>query len=180
MALARSFESLETAKQRLVAELETWGNARLRFQPNLKSWSTLDVVDHLVKVEDAFLQEVDEALPGSRKVNLRERFGALAVICVMRSPLRIQTPPSAAQVLPQGLTTWAETRENWGKVRERLRLLLDQIRPERHQLALFRHPVSGWMTIRRGLGFLDAHLRHHQYQLERLKRATSRLGSQPG
>jgi hypothetical protein len=65
----------------------------------------------------------------------------------------------------------AEAIGQWVKNRERLFSLLDSLQPDQLSLGVFRHPVSGWMTMPQALAFLSAHIRHHEYQLDRLKSA---------
>jgi len=135
----------------------------------------LDVLDHLVKVEEALLEAAHEQLPNGIPVTFKDRVGAFFVISVMRSPMRVKVPTSATMVLPEATTDSHDTAKRWSEVREQMANLLRSLQPEQLRTGLFRHPVSEWMTMANALAFLSAHLRHHEYQLNRLNSATRNL-----
>jgi hypothetical protein len=169
-AVKRWFEKLERQKQTVLADVAGLSAAQLAFRPEA-SWSVLNVLDHLVKVEKAFVANVHGHLPNGMPVTLRDRVGGMAVIFVMQSPMRVKVPPAASMVLPEATVTLPETGARWAEVREEMADLLGSLRPEQSGCGLFRHPIGGWMTMARGLQFLSAHMRHHGYQLNRLKSA---------
>jgi hypothetical protein len=131
------------------------------------------VLDHLMKVEKASLEAVQEKLPDGTPITFRDRLGVLFINSLMRSPIRVKVPASAAVVLPQGTADLSGTVTAWGDVREQMANLLGSLQPEQLRCGLFRHPVSGWMTMPDALAFLSAHLQHHTYQINRLKSANS-------
>ena len=170
--LERRFERLERQKAALLSGISIWSTARLRFQPDPASWSVLDVLQHLVKVEEAFLRAVGANLPHGRALTLKDRVGALAVLGVMRSPIRVKVPARAATVAPEATEDLPLLTVHWDQAREKLGQLLNVLSPEQFCRGLFRHPVSGWMSVPQGLAFLSAHLRHHEYQVDRLEKAS--------
>lgn len=99
-ALRYSFERLEKEKAGLLSGMSSWPEERLRFRPEPLAWSTLDVLDHLVKVEKGFLSQVRSSLPEGHAVSIPGRLRALMVNLVMRSPLRVKVPAGAEIVLP--------------------------------------------------------------------------------
>ena len=68
-------------------------------------------------------------------------------------------------------TDLEEISSRWIAVRQDISGLLQSLESQQLRCGLFRHPVSGWMTISQTLAFTSAHLRHHVYQVERLKKA---------
>ena len=173
--IRQSFETLERQKARLLSEVLTWSAERAQFRPEPTGWSTLDVLDHLVKVEKAFLRTVQNNLPDGHPVTYKDRIGALFIIGVMRSPMHVKVPASATTVLP-GTTTDSRTLSNkWDETRGEMAGLLTALLPSQFRAGLFRHPVSGWMTVSQAMAFLSAHLRHHGYQLNKLRSATREL-----
>lgn len=170
--LARSFEKLERQKTEALGEIAAWSPERLRFRPDPASWSTLDVLDHLMKVEQALLKAVMANLPHGQPVSLRSRLGARLVIGVMRSRLRVKVPPAATSVLPGAKLDPAGLGPRWTATRDELGALLATLSREQLRRGLFRHPVSGWMTMPHAVTFLAAHFGHHQRQLARLRHAS--------
>ena len=128
-----------------------------------------------MKVEKGLLESVQDQLPNGTPLKFKDQMGALFIIAVMQSPMRVKVPASASMVLPDVMADTSETAVRWSEVREDMANLLRSLRPEQLRCGLFRHPVSGWMTMRQALAFLSAHLRHHDYQLNRLKSAIRKL-----
>ena len=170
--LGRSFEKLERQKAAVLAEIAAWSAARLRFQPEAPSWSALDVLDHLLKVEHAVISAVQASLPDGQPVRLKNRLRAWVVIGVMRSPLRVKVPSSATRVWPGKSLDPSLIAPRWNAKREQMASLLETLSPAQLRRGLFRHPVSGWMTMPQAMAFLCAHLGHHGRQLARLKHAS--------
>ena len=169
--LQRSFTRLEEQKRDLLADLSTWTEEERRFRPAPNSWSALDVIEHLVKVECESLAHIQTKLSDSHPVTIRERIGARVVFAVMLSPLRIKTPPSVAAVLPDGSATENEIVGRWHDVRKDMNLLTERLRPDQLTSGLFHHPVSGSMGMVDALTFLSVHITHHTYQLRRIRTA---------
>jgi uncharacterized damage-inducible protein DinB len=174
-AIWHGFEKLETQKQKVLADVGRLSAAQLRFRPEPTAWSVSDVLDHLVKVEKALLGAVQDQLPDGTLLKFKDRVGTLFIIAIMQSPVRVKVPSTAAMVLPEATADTSETAMRWSQVREEMADMLRSLRPEQLRCGLFRHPVSGWMTMAQALKFLSAHLRHHDYQLNRLKSASRKL-----
>ena len=170
-AIWRWFERLETQKQKVLTDVAGLSAAQLRFRPEPTAWSVPDVLDHLIKVEKALLEAVQDQLPNGTPLKFKDRVGASFIIAVMHSPMRVKVPASASMVLPESRADSSKIAARWSEVREEMADLLRSLRPEQLSCGLFRHPVSGWMTMAQALAFLSAHLRHHDYQLNRLKSA---------
>ena len=173
--LQQWFERLERQKRVVLSDLSRWSESAIRYRPEPAAWAALDVVDHLVKVEKASLEGINNQLPNGVPVTLKNRIGGLLVISVMKSPMRIKVPASVSMVLPQSPTDQAEIARHWDEVRAEMGDLLRSLQPSQLRCGVFQHPVSGWMTMPQAMAFLSAHLRHHGYQLRRLKNATRGL-----
>ncbi len=174
--LSHSFHKLERQRRNLLAGVSTWSEARLRFRPDPSTWSMLDMLDHLLKVELEILKAINASLPDGVPVTLKDRFGALMVAGVMLSPMRIKVPGAASEVLPAATSSLAEIAQKWGSSRLELLQLLNSLSSSQLRLGLFRHPVAGWMTIAQTMNFFSVHLTHHRHQFARLKQATRTLG----
>lgn len=176
--LQRSFDRLEQQKAALLSDVAIWPAERVCFRPNPAAWSALDVLDHLVKVEKAAFEFIQKQLPKGAPVTLKDQLGRLMVICVMKSPMRVKAPSSVAEAIqPAQASDQVAIAAEWQQTRTELYNLLQSIQPDQMRRGLFHHPVSGWMTLPQAMAFLSAHLGHHNYQLKRLKHASSALSS---
>ena len=165
------FAKLERQKQTMLAELAPWPMERTSLRPGPAEWSALDVLDHLIKVEIAFLRSVRKHLPNGHPITARERLQTMLVISLMKSPLRVKVPAASKMVLPDLESDPSGMAARWSLVRSDIGSLLQSIQPEQLRCGLFRHPVGGWMAIPNALAFLSAHLSHHRYQIRRIEAA---------
>jgi hypothetical protein len=173
--LSRMMEKLERQKSAVLSGPSTWPVERLQFRTDAAAWSTLDVFDHLLKTEASLVRTAQSNLSKNRKVGIKEKIGGWMVSAMMRTPLRVKVPPTATAVLPGRAPDLSVIAPRWEKVRVEMADLVSRLTPEQLPAGLFRHPVSGWMTMPQALQFLSAHLRHHEYQLDRIRRASSGL-----
>jgi hypothetical protein len=173
--LERRFSHLERQKQALLEDLATWPAARLSFRPAPSAWSALEVLDHLCRVERGWTLAVRRNLADGPQVTVRDRVGALVVNAVMRSPRRVKVPAAATAVLPAGAHDLPALASRWADGRLQMHALLDGLVPGQCRKGVFKHPVAGWMPIPTALTFLSAHLRHHGYQLDRLRGSSSSI-----
>ncbi|MBV8865323.1 MAG: DinB family protein [Acidobacteriaceae bacterium] len=171
-AIRTQLEKLERQKQTMLSNAAQLTLRQQHFRPAATAWSSLNLLDHLMKVESGFLQGVRGQLPKGAPLRFSDRIGALLVITVMLSPMRVKVPPAAAISLPEQDPDLSLIGPAWARVREQMADLLESLEPEQLNIGLFRHPVGGWMPIQTGLAFLSAHLRHHRYQLRRLQSAS--------
>jgi hypothetical protein len=171
----RAFHKLERQKDGLLHDLSTWPTSCLAYKPNAGAWTAYNVLDHVIRVEESVIEDIQANVATRRTVTMRDHLGALLVNCVMRSPMRIAVPDSATMVLPTGISDLAELKVQWAKTRWNMSALLHSLSADELHCGLFRHPVAGWMTMPETMTFCSAHLAHHVFQLNRLRRASANL-----
>jgi uncharacterized damage-inducible protein DinB len=154
------FKTLQEKTKTLLAYVQPWTSEQLTFRPAPNSWSTLDVLDHLSKVEQNILNAIKLNLPHGQAIPLKDRIAGTF----------IKVPPGS-KVHPDPTPHLPTITQRWTKAQNEMAELLTTLSPSQKQTGLFQHPVSGWMTISQTLDFLHAHLRHHEYQLATIKRA---------
>jgi len=169
--IQKKFAKLEEQKERLLSDISKLPAKRLRFRPNPKTWSILEILDHLVKVEDSIMNMVRQNLPDGNQVSPIDRLGAVMVTSMMKTTIRVKVPAQATMVLPQDVDGLAEIETRWNLTRTEMSRLLSSLQNEQLKCGLFRHPVGGWMTMAQTLGFISAHLKHHVFQINRVSAA---------
>lgn len=164
------FAALERRRQALLAELETLDDAALSFRPAPGAWSILEVVHHLVLVEEGVLQAAHDG-PGRprRRKNLRERVGCAAVWLVFKLGLRVKIPTK--RVRPQPGLSLSRLEQEWAASRTSLEAYLDSTRASMPSETMFRHPIGGPMNVEQTLLFLTRHFDHHRRQISRIRRS---------
>jgi uncharacterized damage-inducible protein DinB len=164
------FASLERRRQALLGDLETLGDAALSFRPAPGTWSLLEVVHHLVLVEQGILRPGhDRPDQPRRRKNLRERVGCAAVWLVFKLGLRVKIPTN--RVRPQPGLSLSRLEQEWAASRMSLEAYLDSTPASMPSETMFRHPIGGPMNVEQTLLFLTRHFDHHRRQISRIRRS---------
>ena len=75
-------------------------------------------------------------------------------------------------VLPDRDVELAAALRRWDDTRRELARLLDDAGPDHLRGGVFRHPVSGWISVEQVVRFFAVHMHHHGFQLARLAAAS--------
>jgi hypothetical protein len=168
--LHRLIERLEQERYGLLSRVEAWPREWLSHKPSTAEWSALEVVDHLRKTELAVMLSCRENLKSrEHTVTRSERAKAVALIAMMRLPIKLKVPDPVSFVRPDPVNTLEEVLGSWTASASDLRRSVEAFAIEDCNIGVMFHPAAGWMDIRAALTFLSVHLRHHQFQLQRIK-----------
>ena len=167
----RIFQDLERQKQALLSRIASWPAEHRRFRAKAANWSPVEIVDHLVRVEETAMKTVLSNLPNGSRVRPYDRVRGVLVNAVMRSRIRVSVPAGVPAVVPEPSAELQRVAERWDRTRAEMARLLAQLSAEQLRRGLVKHPIAGWMTIQQGLAFLSAHIHHHVYQLDRIEKA---------
>ena len=173
-SLGRRLDRLERRREELLGRVAPLGAEQLAYRPGPERWHVLDILEHLIIIEERVLGAVGTRpgpLPAAERLRGALRLAGLRLY--LRSGGKIRAPTRA--ILPQGGVGLAELRERWDRARAGYRTALeafdctDLLRP------MMKHPVIGKLTPTQTLAFLDAHLAHHGRQIERLRQTLTRV-----
>jgi uncharacterized damage-inducible protein DinB len=170
--LARSLDRLERRRAALLASLASLTPEQLGHRPGPERWHTLDIVEHVVTVEERILGALATRpgpLPFGARVQGGLRLTALRVY--LRSGGRIQAPTRA--ILPQGGVSLDQLRERWDRTRAGYRTALESFDRTDLVRPMMKHPIIGKLTPLQTLNFLDSHLAHHARQIRRIRSGLS-------
>jgi hypothetical protein len=166
----RRVDELDDWKDALLGSLAIESLERLAFRPDGKGWCALDVVQHLVLVEEGVVGYARKKLQAPpQSVPLLDKAKLALLVLVLRSPIRFRAP--VPQVIPEETFPLAEISARWERVRRDLREILGSLPAERRKTLLFRHPIGGALDPSGTLDFLDEHAKHHDAQIRRIRRA---------
>ena len=166
----RLLNKLQQQQREMLSGMRGIQPERLHVRPAANQWSALDVLAHLVKVEQEFVSGLRAGLSVQRPPpGLAERMRCWGVIAVMRSPMKVAMPASVAQhITPDAALSFEQAGTEWMAARAELVALITSL-PAPVRGGVLRHPVGGWLTLEDTLRVLLAHTHHHQYQLRRLE-----------
>src|SRR5688500_6401870 len=159
----------ENRRRDLLAEVDRLSPEQLTYRPAPNAWSTLDVVEHLVKVEEAIVSRSRSREPRSLRETARGKATLLALRVVFAIRRRVKVPLQA--VVPLGGATLHDLAERWGSAERTLVARLEAFGPGDWSRPMMRHPVLGLLMAAEALTFLRCHMGHHLRQIARIQRA---------
>ena len=171
--IERKLDRIDTKLQDLLANLQAYSDAKLNQKPDENSWSVLQVLHHLLTVEQLSAKYVQKKLsynPKLTDVGLGTWWRALLLHSYNYLPIKLKAPKNVSEQLPEQ-TTLAETAEQWLTTRRELRSYLRTLPEDIFRKEVYKHPISGRMSLGHMLDFFEGHFDRHQKQINRtLKR----------
>lgn len=165
--IAARFARLEQRRQSFLERIAALSTAQQRFKPAPEVWCALEVAEHLVTVEVGLSERWLTAAP-LEPLTLRSQVLGWAMVAGLQTPVRLKTPSRAAD--PKGIPTFDDLKERWQTHRERMRAQLEPLPASAILKPATHHPMVKPLTLAQTLAFFEAHIQHHRYQLERLRR----------
>jgi len=168
MTLEKRLQTFSDRRVALLDEVEALDHGVLVAKPLPGKWSILEVVEHLVLAERAVFRGMPEpARLVAKERRLGHRVRYLLVMLVLKLRIRVRVPSAA--MIPQGNHSLAELRRFWEENQDWLRSCIDHLGSEIGRKAVFKHPVSGPLTVEQAVRMAQIHLDGHIRQIRRLR-----------
>ncbi|MGB0863102.1 MAG: DinB family protein [Saprospiraceae bacterium] len=169
--LLKKIEALEAEKKKLMDLVSKCSVAQQQFRPSEYEWSMLDVIEHLVGAErgtNLFFRKYPPK-EATRTMGFKNYFYSALTQVALISPFKFPAPAKLKP--PQGDVTLKEWEVKWQKERTILKEMLADLPEEKMKFSVFKHPRSGPMDIVNVIAFLKNHVKHHIYQINRIKKS---------
>ncbi|MFZ6052189.1 DinB family protein [Halocola ammonii] len=171
--IENQLDALEKSKNEMLSILSQWSEEELNQKPDDKSWSALQVVEHVMGSEKGTLgymkkktQASPEDLPEATEEN---RLASIQLNEVLKSTKRYEKPDVMPE--PEGKFSFDQYTEEWNKLNLAYRDFFENLDNAYLDRQVFRHPFSGMLSARQTIDFLINHIAHHIHQLNRIKQA---------
>jgi uncharacterized damage-inducible protein DinB len=153
----------------LMAIADALSAEQLTFRPAVDCWSALEVVEHLVKVEEAIAYHVKPRSPRTllEAAQTRAKLGIMCLLFAVGG--RVKVPIQG--ILPLGGVTLTDLARRWETAQALLGERLEQLGPGDWSRPIMRHPIIGRLTPPETLRFIYWHEGHHRRQIGRIRRA---------
>lgn len=171
MALSTRLDQLQSQKDDVLSELESWSFESIIHRPSFQEWSAIEVLDHLVRTEVEILAAARKGLLKPHPIGVIDALRTRILHAIFRSDRRVKVPSTATQVLPGSNLELPAIVRRWNDCRRELSDLLKSVPEAELNKGMFRHPVAGWMGMPEILEFFSVHIIHHRYQLARIRNA---------
>lgn len=165
------FKIIEKKLKDLIENLEQYPPEKLNFQPTPDSWSVLQVMQHLMLVEQASEKYVRKKLshnPTLSKTNLGTTWRMLLLKSYNWLPIKLKAPAYVNENNFAPISTLAEIATNWQNQRNQLRDYLNMLPDDIFDKEVYKHPLVGRLSLKEMLKFYEGHFDRHYNQIKRL------------
>jgi len=174
-ALARAHRTFLDAVDALPADVR-------ERRPSPEAWSPVEILEHLVRTEDATLRAVEHQIAaGDARKDLgpTSRLKTAALLLRLASPMPLRVPERARGIHPERDTPFEALRERFTAFDARWQAVAETLPDALAGVGLMKHPVIGALTAADAARFMTAHVVRHRGQVARAVRAADRAPS-PG
>lgn len=165
---ARLLARVEERRRDVMGDVDRLSAEQLTYRPGPNRWSILDIVEHLVKVEEGVVSRVRPREPRTLAQAAQARSALVLMHVVTALRWRVKVPVQG--VLPLGGVTLSDLASRWDDTQAALRERLEAFGPGDWPRPMMRHPLLGLLTPAEGLRFIHWHMGHHHRQIGRIRR----------
>lgn len=169
----KSKAHLKSLNQKLILllrDLQHYSDAKLNEQPKEDAWSVLQIMQHVMKAEEGAVLYIKKKLsfnPALEKAGVMSNMRSIALNMSLSSPIKIKAPEGVSgEHLLTDLTFW-DVAKQWKQQRKELENYLNTLPAELFHLDVYKHPLTGKMTIASMLSFFNKHVDRHTNQIRR-------------
>jgi len=157
----------------LLKDLKNYREEKLNERPDENSWSVLQIMRHLIKAESESLKYVRKKLsfnPELKNAGIMSGIRSAMLRIALSSPIKIKAPEGVSgEALSENYTFW-EVAKEWKSQRTELREYLGSLPSYYFKKDMYKHPLTGKMTLASMLSFFDIHVDRHTRQIKRTLR----------
>ncbi len=174
--IQKKFAALESRRKKILNQLKTLPQNHLAVKPGSDKWSIIEVIQHLVLVEQQIVTQADrKPLNLDSSPTARSREALEMVIEILEKDIRVDVP--SASMEPDGQITLAALRTQWKESRVQLCRFFQHLNKESVDAAVFSHPVAGSLNALDMLDLANVHTDYHMRQIEGIQRQLSSISS---
>lgn len=154
----------------LFRELESRPHGLLNRKPADNGWSALQVIFHLILVDENSLAYVRKKLsfnPVLKKAGIGASLRSILLLVTLYSPIKFKAPKAASSELIPETGDFEEAKARWRKIRSEWTDFFAQMPADLAEKAAYRHPRAGRLNWLQMLRFLSAHFERHRRQIRR-------------
>ena len=165
------FDRLQKSMIDLLEEVKDQPDSVLNTPPENGGWSVLQVMYHMVLVEEQSMIYVKKKLSFGEEIpnaGLKGYFRWMYLKNMSRIPFKVDAPATVNESsMPEEIRFW-ELLKKWKDSRAELEEFLDDLPSDLLKAELFKHPMVGKMTLKSMLYFFELHFKRHRRQLNKV------------
>ncbi len=167
--LEQAYQNWVATKTKFIQRLERMTPSQLIFQSDENEWSPLLVLDHIIVSENKVILRLQENSDQQKteKVGIKSRLANAALAQFYKSGKKVKMPIKGLEPSGNNLEHLKQTSNHNN---ESMHTMIQGFPEHKLRSSVFKHPVSGHMTMQHTIEFLENHILHHVHQLNRIER----------
>jgi len=165
------FDKLQKSMVELLEEIKDQPDSVLNEKPENGGWSVLQVIYHIVLVEEVSLAYVKKKLSFGEdipKAGIKHVMRTGYLRSFMHTPIKVKAPTLVSEDnMPKDIRFW-EVLKKWKDNRAELQKFLDNMPDKLLKTELYKHAIFGKLTPKNMLVFFDLHFKRHRKQINRV------------
>ena len=166
--LEKSYQHFIETKKRFVDKNANKTAEQQSFKSSEDEWSMLEVMEHILISEGGILKLFEKYPPleSTYKMSLKSKATNFMLSKLYKSSKKVKLPMKS--LAPKGNQPFGEMLQQSNGYNEAFLAHIKGFPDDKMKLSVFKHPVSGGMTMENTIDFLSDHIVHHLHQLDRI------------
>ncbi len=168
------YNKMENTRKELFQKLNSYPAEKMNEKPDEKSWSVVQVMDHLTNAEGNSVKYINKKLsfnPKLKKAGIGSSARYLLLVTAFNLPLKYKVPDVVGDASNEH--SFDEAKARWDKVRSDIKTMLDGLDDKQVNAELWKHPAAGKMSMSNALKFMELHVQRHQNQIDKILNAVA-------
>ena len=166
------YDRLQKSMIELLEEVKDQPDSVLNTPPENGGWSVLQVMYHMVLVEEYSMMYVKKKLSFGEEdipnAGVKGYFRGIYLRNMFKIPFKVDAPEAVNESnMPSEIRFW-EVLKKWKDSRAELGDFLDKAPKDLLKKELYKHPLVGKMTLKNMLYFFELHFKRHRRQLNKV------------
>lgn len=165
-----AYARVSQLRMEFLAEFDSWTNDQLAFSPTENSWNAVQVANHLATVEGMSIAKIKQHLDKPKpKVGLKNKLKFWLYMRAMKTNRKFPAP-AIVKKLSERKKDLEAVKNDWAKAAVQWKEVLANTDLTILSRGILKHPICGFINADQAIRFLEEHVKHHQTQIERLKK----------
>jgi len=168
--IASIFERFKKTKLDLFDDLDKLDPLLMNRKLNDKTWSVVQVMNHLIEAEMNSIKYINKKLSNNQKLS-KSGIGSFYRYLILRIAFvipyaKFKVPPVLSE--PTNNNTYETAKNNWLEVLSNMNELIEKLDENQIKSEIFKHPVVGKMNMIQSLKFMQCHFDRHTIQINNI------------
>ncbi len=168
--LNQKLNSLINIRKSFLERINNYSEEQLLFKINNNEWNILEVLDHVSLSEKLVIKLFKKYPPAETKykVTLSSKLKNKALSLFYKSSKKVKMPMNT--LAPRGNVSLGDLNQEMEDQFSSLQEYCENHPEEKMNYSVFKHPVSGGMTMENTVQFFEQHIIHHIHQLNKIEK----------